>query len=165
MNRNENRVVAPERSRERRGVRFEKSVPLAFLGGLLALPLLVGCSEDLYFMMREEADYGGGWINHGGGCTLLKRKGATSVTGSPDADEAPDDDYFRVEYAMAKKEVTVTMTTKSDRIVRTYDKDFLRSGEVDVVEIVTDSGSIHRGSFWGGTECEAAWSLGGAGPE
>lgn len=130
------------------------------LGCVLAVPFVVGCSDDVYLMIHEEVNYGDGWINLGGGCELLKGKGS-SVTGSADSVSEVDDDYFRMETVTEGKSATVTLTTKSEEVVREYDNDFLLSGEVDVVEITTDSGTVHRASFWGGAECDSPWGAGG----
>lgn len=118
----------------------------------LACPWLVlsACADPLYLMNEEYALDNGEERYIGGGCQDVSGDG-TSGTGV--GGEGPD---YAIAMTGLDDGVRVVVTGENGDTLeeRTYDEDFLLSGEVDSITVGDDGVDFLRLKLWGGTTCE-----------
>ena len=129
-----------------------KPIPITLTCSVL---LMSACADPLYLMHEEH------WLENdeeryiGGGCQDVS---AGTMSGTGAGGEGPN-------YAL-----TMTGSDDSVRVVvsdengdaleeRTYDEDFLMSGEPDSFVVSRDGIEFLRLKFWGGTTCESPREL------
>jgi len=119
---------------------------------LLALLLLCGgCGSDDYLMERLFVDDDGTWRWQGQSCGILDGR---SSSGQGVSNDTLEEGEFSIVTEVKRGTATVTITTSEESQTLHFDRDFIRSGEVEVTEFETGDGTKYRLEHHGGNECE-----------
>lgn len=116
-----------------------------------SVPLLGACGDPLFLMHEEHVVEDGEERYIGGGCQDVS---ASVTSGTGTAGEGPG---YAIEMTGSDDGVIVVVRDEKGVTLeeRSYDEDFLLSGEVDSFELRRDGVAFGRLRFWGGTTCES----------
>lgn len=127
-----------------------------WLAGGLSLTAAMGCQAGSGRYLNysiESRDGDGAWASNGGGCILDQGDGGASSS----AGGSLGDGY---EISLVSDEGRTHFTAIVNGVViekRTFDRTFLRAGDVEVFTIALPDGRAERYSFWSSAQCEGPY--------
>jgi len=124
-----------------------RAIPIILTGSWF---LLSACADPLYLMHEEYSLEGDEELYLGGGCQEVSD---AVMSGTGVGGEGPD---YALTMTASDDSVRVVVTDQNGDTLeeRTYDEQFLSSGEPDSFVVRRDGMGFLRLKFWGGTTCE-----------